>query len=98
MITPHLTAAALAALLLAPAASAVSPMRGQLLYENFCYHCHISEIHYRVDSDLHSWGGLLHKVAVWQEEMRLGWRAEEVADVASYLNWIYYGFADGGPQ
>jgi hypothetical protein len=98
MITPRFTAVALAALLFAPGGYAGSPMRGQLLYANFCHHCHLSEIHYRVNSDLESWGDLVHKVVVWQEEMELGWRAEEVVDVASYLNWVYYRFPDNGRQ
>lgn len=67
-------------------------MRGRLLYENFCHHCHMTEIHYRVNSKVDSWAELLHMVATWQEEMRLRWQAEEVADVASYLNWVYYRF------
>lgn len=73
-------------------------MRGRLLYENFCYHCHITEIHYRVNSRVDSLGMLVHMVALWQEEMQLGWRAEDVADVTSYLNWVYYRFPDGGKQ
>jgi hypothetical protein len=84
----------LLATLLVPTTEAASPVRGRLLYENFCYHCHMTEIHYRVNSEVDSWGKLLHMVTMWQEEMRLGWRAEEVADVASYLNWVYYGFPD----
>jgi hypothetical protein len=98
MITPPVASAALLAALLVPTAEAASALRGRLLYENFCYHCHITEIHYRVNSRVDSLGKLVHMVALWQEEMQLGWRAEDVADVTSYLNWVYYRFPDGGKQ
>jgi len=94
MITPPALSALLLAALLAPTAEAASPFRGRLLYENFCYHCHMTEIHYRVHSKVDSRGKLMHLVAMWQEEMGLGWSAEEVADVAGYLNWAYYRFPD----
>ncbi len=98
MITPPVASALLLAATLVTTAEAASPMRGQMLYENFCYHCHMTEIHYRVNSKVDSWGKLLHTVSMWQQEMGLGWRAEELADVASYLNRVYYGFPDGGKQ
>jgi len=94
MITPRLTPVVIFAALQIPAVQAASPLRGQLLYENFCHHCHWAEIHYRVNSKVDSRDELLHMVAVWQREMRLGWRAGEISDVASYLNWIYYRFPD----
>ena len=96
MITFSAPSAALLAALLVPTAEAASPLRGRLLYENFCYHCHMTEIHYRVNSEADSWGKLMQLVSMWQEEMRLGWHTEEVEDVASYLNWVYYRFPDGG--
>jgi len=90
MITPRLAPVVIFAALQIPTVQAASPMRGQLLYENFCHHCHWADVHYRVNSEVDSWDKLLHMVAMWQGEMRLGWRVEEVADVASYLNWVYY--------
>ena len=96
MIAPRLVTATLLATLLVPAARAASPMRGQLLYENWCYHCHLAGIHYRVNSKVDSWGKLLNMVAMWQGEMKLGWWAEDVTDVASYLNLRYYRFAGSG--
>ena len=92
MITSRLAAAALAFLLLAPNTRAANPLRGQLLYDSFCHHCHLSEIHYRVGSKVTSWGKLLKMVAIWQGEMQLGWQAEDIADVASYLDRRYYRF------
>jgi hypothetical protein len=79
---------------LAPAANGGSADRGRLLYDNFCYHCHISEIHYRVGTEVATWADLLRAVAMWQAEMGLGWSAEDVADVASWLDRAYYGLAD----
>ena len=44
-------------------------------------------------SKVDSMGKLLKTVAIWQGELNLGWREEEIADVASYLNLRYYGFS-----
>jgi hypothetical protein len=93
---PPLVPVALIAALAVPSAQAASPMRGQLLYGNFCHHCHMTEIHFRVHRRVGTWGELIRMISVWQEEMALGWRAEEITDVASYLNRIYYGFSVGG--
>ena len=98
MITPRLAAAALTVLLLVPSTRAANPPRGQLLYEGFCHHCHLSEVHYRVGTKVNSWGKLLQLVAVWQGEMQLGWQAEEIADVASYLNRRYYRIPGTGVE
>lgn len=92
MITPRLAIGVLVAVLLAPAARAENPVRGRMLYENWCHHCHLTEIHYRVGSKVDSWEKLLQMVGIWQGEMRLGWQAEDIADVASYLNGRYYRF------
>ena len=98
MITPRLAAAALIFLLLMPNTRAANPLRGKLLYESFCHHCHLSEIHYRVGVKVGSWGKLLQTVTVWQGEMQLGWQAEEIADVASYLNRRYYRLPGTGVE
>jgi mono/diheme cytochrome c family protein len=84
----------LPALAAAPAAEAWSPERGRLLYDNFCYHCHISEIHYRADTEIRTWAELIRAVTVWQTEMELGWSGEDIADVAGWLDRAYYGLAD----
>lgn len=83
---------ALAAALAATATATADPARGRLLYSNFCYHCHLSEIHFRVNSKIGSWTELRQIVAMWQEEMGLGWGIEDTGDVASFLNRTYYGF------
>ena len=92
MITPRLAPAVIFAALQISTVQAANPMRGHLLYENFCHHCHWADIHYRVNREVDSRDDLLRMVAMWQKEMRLGWHEEEVADVASYLDWVYYRF------
>jgi hypothetical protein len=94
MITCRLAGLLLALLVLSPPCEAVSPERGRLLYDNFCYHCHISQIHHRAGSDIRAWADLIRAVANWQAEMGLGWTAEDVVDVASWLDSNFYGLAD----
>ena len=94
MITRPAIILLLAAFAAAPATWAADPQRGRLLYETFCYHCHISAIHYRVPARADSWGALLGQVALWQGEMGLGWSRDEVTDVAAWLDRIYYQLAD----
>ena len=84
--------------LAAAGAQASDPERGRLLYENFCHHCHLTEIHFRVASKIGGWEQLLRTVKIWEEEMGLDWREEEAQDVASYLNARYYGFAVASPS
>ncbi|MEA3273934.1 MAG: hypothetical protein U9Q81_01255 [Pseudomonadota bacterium] len=85
----------LTAVALAPAHGA-NTLRGRLLYDNFCHHCHMPEIHYRVNSRVDSRAELRRMVAVWQEEMKLGWDDQDVRDVASYLDHVYYRLPDSG--
>jgi hypothetical protein len=84
----------LIALASVPACWAANPQRGLLLYENFCHHCHISEIHYRVNSRVDSWGELVRVVDMWQADMKLGWSANDVQDVASWLDRAFYHLPD----
>ena len=68
--------------------------RGRLLYENYCYHCHMTEIHFRVNSKIGTWERLQETVRTWQDEMRLGWRDEDILDVSHFLNAHYYHLPD----
>lgn len=80
-------------LLLAVTATAVPAadmVRGRLLYDTFCGHCHISGIHYRVGSRVRSREDIIRYVDVWQGEMRLGWSREEIDDVSAWLDWAHY--------
>jgi len=69
---------------------AENPERGRLLYENYCYHCHMTEIHFRVNSRIETWERLQETVRIWQEEMRLGWRDEDILDVSRFLDARFY--------
>ena len=81
---------ALLLVLTAAGSQAADLGRGRLLYENFCGHCHMSEIHYRVGSRVRSSDDLRRTVDLWQREMGLGWSGEEIDDVAAWLDWAYY--------
>lgn len=98
MITRHRTGLLLLAAALGSTAQAADPVRGHLLYDTFCFHCHMSEIHYRAASEIDSWARLRRTVAIWQGEMNLLWSEEEVRDVASYLNQRYYHLPVRGTQ
>ena len=71
---------------------AAHPDRGRLLYENYCYHCHMTEIHFRARSKVRSAGDLRRRVRVWMDELQLNWSREDLMDVAAYLNIHYYRF------
>lgn len=71
-------------------AQAAQPDRGRLLYDIFCKHCHITEIHIRLNSKVGSLADLTRYVRLWSEELQLRWTDEEIADVASFLNRTYY--------
>jgi hypothetical protein len=95
MILRH---AAVLLILAAGLTRADDPERGRLLYENYCYHCHLSEIHYRVGSRMDSLERLRHTVRIWQGEMGLGWSEDDVRDVSSFLNARYYGLPGAVPR
>lgn len=99
MITRQLVFALILAVLTTVPALAASPERGRLLYDNFCHHCHMHEIHFRIDSKIGSWEKLRRMVNMWQKEMGLGWSAEDVEDVGSWLDWAFYHLDDApGPR
>ena len=66
--------------------------RGELLYATHCSACHTSEIHWREQKLATDWNSLEAQVRRWQYNIGLGWRNEEITDVAYYLNAAYYGF------
>lgn len=78
-----------------PAPQAVVPSpgpRGQQLYENHCMGCHESLVHIRSTQSARSYGDLHERVAHWARYLKLPWSAEEVGDVARYLEGAYYRF------
>jgi mono/diheme cytochrome c family protein len=66
--------------------------RGQLLYENHCGSCHTSQLHIRRHRRAKSAADVRQWVRRWARELRLEWSADEVDDVAQYLNGRYYRF------
>ena len=76
-----------------PAREMADPGRGQLLYQTACATCHTAQAHWRDRSIVPDWQGLLHQVTRWQTIAGQRWRAEEIEDVAAYLNRRFYHFA-----
>lgn len=70
-----------------------TPSRGELLYATHCSTCHDTQLHWRDKKLATNWPRLKAEVDRWQKSSGLGWRNEEVTDVARYLNTRYYHFA-----
>lgn len=70
-----------------------APTRGELLYATHCSGCHTTRFHWRAKKLATNWPRLKAEVDRWQKLTGLGWRDEEVTDVARYLNTRYYHFA-----
>jgi hypothetical protein len=68
------------------------PCRGRLLYEIHCYACHYRNIHFRPHRKVHSPADLTREIDIWQEAGGQEWNRQDIADVAIYLDWLYYGF------
>jgi len=68
--------------------------RGRLFYENHCRACHDSQVHIREVQTAKSLEAVRAQVARWQEVLKLQWSAEDVADVAEYLNATWYQHAE----
>lgn len=83
-------AAALAAL--APTGPALAQSRGALLYSTHCIVCHTEQVHWRQRRLATDWTSLKAQVWRWQTVAALGWNAEDVAEVARYLNEEFYRF------
>ncbi|HET7764225.1 MAG TPA: hypothetical protein VFK92_03975 [Burkholderiales bacterium] len=73
-----------------PSAAMVSPDRGGNLYADNCNACHTAQVHWREKRLVRTWDDLLFQVTRWQRIADLGWSQEEVADVAAYLNAVFY--------
>jgi mono/diheme cytochrome c family protein len=80
-------------LLLYSIPATADPERGRLLYENHCRACHESSVHIREVQAAKSPEAVRAQVLRWQDELRLHWGAEEVGDVAEYLNVAWYHYA-----
>ena len=69
-------------------------LRGELLYSTHCIVCHNAQLHWRDRKAASNWASLKVEVERWQKTSGLGWREEDVNDVARYLNALYYRFPE----
>ncbi|MDI1269512.1 MAG: cytochrome C [Polaromonas sp.] len=69
-------------------------LRGELLYSTHCIACHNAQLHWRDRKAARNWASLKAEVERWQTTTGLGWREEDVTDVARYLNALYYRFPE----
>jgi len=72
------------------AQAAADAARGKLLYEARCSACHESSVHQRKARKAASYSALRAQVLRWSIEVGGAWSAEEIDDVALYLNQRYY--------
>jgi len=68
----------------------VSAERGGDLYRDNCNTCHTAQMHWREKRLVRSWDDLLFQVTRWEGISSLGWSQDEIADVAAYLNTLFY--------
>jgi mono/diheme cytochrome c family protein len=68
----------------------VNAGRGGDLYRDKCNACHTAQVHWRDKRLVQSWDDLLYQVTRWEDVSSLGWSRDEVADVAAYLNAVFY--------
>lgn len=66
--------------------------RGELLYATHCIACHSDKIHWRDTKLVTNWNGLQSEIGRWQAIEGLRWNRDDIADVARYLNVIYYRY------
>jgi mono/diheme cytochrome c family protein len=66
--------------------------RGELLYSTHCIACHTAEVHWREKKLVTDWTSLQSEVRRWQGVSGLGWSNEDIAEVARYLNALYYHY------
>jgi len=64
--------------------------RGSLLYDTACGACHTTQPHWRERRIVTSWDELLRQVTGWQSIAGQNWNAEDVRDVAAFLNRRFY--------
>ncbi len=66
--------------------------RGELLYSTHCIACHSTQVHWREKKLTADWKTLQSQVGRWQAVLGLGWSMEDIAEVARYLNDLYYHY------
>jgi mono/diheme cytochrome c family protein len=70
--------------------------RGELLYSKHCITCHTAQVHWRDKKIATNWQGLLAQVRRWQNASGLGWSAQDIDEVARYLNTLHYHYPTAG--
>lgn len=70
--------------------AAADAARGQALYESRCGGCHTRSVHQRESRKATTFAGVLAQVSRWNSSLGGAWNAEDIADVAVYLNQRYY--------
>jgi cytochrome c553 len=73
-----------------PGPPAVDMTRGRELYQTYCIACHTAQVHWRDRSLVHSWEDLRAQVTRFQGIAGQQWSAQEIDDVAAYLNRLFY--------
>ena len=68
--------------------------RGQALYENHCKFCHEDRVHTRKNRLVGSPESLRAWVTSWSVHAGLNWDAQDIEDVARYLDQRFYQFAE----
>jgi hypothetical protein len=66
--------------------------RGELLYSTHCIACHSDKLHWRDKKLVTDWKSLQTEIVRWQGVSGLRWSKEDIADVAQYLNALYYRY------
>lgn len=74
------------------AQTAPTPPNGALLYETYCVSCHTTQIHWRDRKLARDYASLSRQVMRWQANVGLQWSAEDIDEVARYLNATIYHY------
>lgn len=74
----------------AGSALAADPTRGKALYETHCGTCHYERLHKRERSRIDSQAALKLEVAKWARQAGRSFSAQELDDIAEYLNRSHY--------
>ncbi|MCJ7798730.1 MAG: cytochrome c [Polaromonas sp.] len=89
------TLAASASLAQTEASRTGDATRGELLYATHCMACHSDQVHWRDNKRVTDWRSLQSEVERWQSQSGLRWNPQDIADVARYLNTVYYRYPAG---
>jgi hypothetical protein len=66
--------------------------RGKALYEARCVGCHDRSVHHRAARKALTIEGIKAQVRRWDGFMQGAWQNDEVNDVTTYLNELYYRY------